>query len=81
MNLLEIKGLTKVFGGLVAVDSLDLAVERGEIVGVIGPNGAGKTTAFNLISGMLPCTRGKTYFKGEAITGLSMHEIAEQGAR
>jgi branched-chain amino acid transport system ATP-binding protein len=79
MKLLETQGLTKAFGGLVAVDGLNLTVDRGEIVGVIGPNGAGKTTVFNLISGMLPCTRGKTYFKGEAITGLSMHEIAARG--
>jgi branched-chain amino acid transport system ATP-binding protein len=79
MKFLETKGLTKAFGGLVAVDDLNLAVDKGEIVGVIGPNGAGKTTVFNLISGMLPCTRGKTYFNGETITGMSMHQIAERG--
>ncbi len=79
MEFLEISGLTKTFGGLVAVDDLHLSVNKGEIFGLIGPNGAGKTTVFNLISGMLPCSRGKTRYKGESITGLSMHQIAAKG--
>ncbi|MBC8077500.1 MAG: ATP-binding cassette domain-containing protein, partial [Chloroflexales bacterium] len=52
MALLEITGLTRAFGGLTAVNRLDLQVERGELVSVIGPNGAGKTTLFNLITGL-----------------------------
>jgi branched-chain amino acid transport system ATP-binding protein len=79
MEFLEISGLTKAFGGLVAVDDLHLTINKGEIFGLIGPNGAGKTTVFNLISGMLPCTRGKTSYKGESITGLTMHQIAAKG--
>ncbi len=79
MSLLEIKGLTKAFGGLVAVKDLDLFVNKGEIVGLIGPNGAGKTTLFSMISGFLPPTRGKIIFKGENIVGLKPYEVARRG--
>jgi len=79
MPLLEIKGLTKAFGGLMAVKDLTLEIQKGEIFGLIGPNGAGKTTVFNLVSGMLPCTRGKIFYDGTLITGLSMHQIARKG--
>jgi len=79
MILLELKGLTKYFGGLAAVDSLDLAVNAGQIVGLIGPNGAGKTTAFSLIAGFLPPTRGSVLFKGEDITNLKPNKIAGKG--
>jgi branched-chain amino acid transport system ATP-binding protein len=79
MALLEIKKLTKAFGGLIAVDDLDLDINKGEIFGLIGPNGAGKTTLFNLISGMLPCTRGRVYYEREDITGLNMYQIAARG--
>jgi branched-chain amino acid transport system ATP-binding protein len=79
MPLLELKGLTKHFGGLPAVNNLDLSIERGEIVGLIGPNGAGKTTVFNVISGYFPPTKGKVLFKGEDITGLKMHQVAQRG--
>ncbi len=77
--LLEVKGLTKSFGGLTAVNALDLSVEKGEIVGLIGPNGAGKTTVFNLIMGTHSPTRGKVIFKGKEITGQKSHAIVRQG--
>ena len=79
MVLLEIRKLTKAFGGLIAVDDLDLDIHKGEIFGLIGPNGAGKTTVFNLVSGMLSCTHGKVSYAGDDITGLHMHQIAARG--
>jgi len=79
MALLEVRGLSKYFGGLAAVDQLDLDVFAGEILGLIGPNGAGKTTFFNLISGFYKPTRGKIIFEGEDITGLKPHQIAKRG--
>lgn len=79
MALLEIKGLTKHFGGLTAVNELDFSVDDGEIVGLIGPNGAGKTTVFNLITGGFPPTDGKIYFRGEDITGLRPDQVAKKG--
>jgi len=68
--ILEVKGLTKHFGGLAAVKNVDFQIKRGEILGLIGPNGAGKTTIFNLISGFLTPDSGEVKFKGERITGL-----------
>ena len=79
MPLLEVKGLTKNFGGLTAVNTLDLSVEKGEIVGLIGPNGAGKTTVFNLIMGTYSPNKGKVVFKGKDITGQKSHVIVSQG--
>lgn len=79
MALLEIRGLTKRFGGLTAVNNLDLTVEEKEIVGLIGPNGAGKSTVFNLISGAHQPTGGRVWFRGEDITGLQPHVIARKG--
>lgn len=79
MSLLEIRKLTKDFGGLRAINELDLDVREGKILGLIGPNGAGKTTLFNVISGFLPPTSGKVMFKGENITGLKPHVIARKG--
>jgi branched-chain amino acid transport system ATP-binding protein len=79
MTLLETQGLSKHFGGLAAVDNLDLSVEAGEIVGLIGPNGAGKTTCFNLLSGFFPPTHGTISFQGENITGLKPHHIVQRG--
>lgn len=64
---LETRGLTQIFGGLVAVDSVDLKIERGSITSVIGPNGAGKTTFFNMIAGIYRPTRGEIWFNGERI--------------
>lgn len=79
MTMLEVKGLTKRFGGLAAVDNFDLSVSEGEIRGIIGPNGAGKTTLFNLISGVFPPTAGEIRFKGEIISGKKPSFIAEKG--
>ncbi len=77
--LLETKELTKNFGGLTAINNLELQVSPGEILGIIGPNGAGKTTLFNLISGFYKPTGGKIVFDGNNIEGLSPHKIAEMG--
>jgi len=79
MALLELKGLTKYFGGLAAVSDLDFSVEDGEIVGLIGPNGAGKTTVFNLISGVFAPTDGEIHFRGEDITGLRPDQVTKKG--
>ncbi|MBZ0124360.1 MAG: ABC transporter ATP-binding protein [Roseovarius sp.] len=79
MALLEIKGLTKRFGGLVAVNNVDLSIERGEIRGIIGPNGAGKTTLFNLVSGALSPTSGTITFDGEVVSGKKPSHIARAG--
>jgi len=79
MALLELRQLTKSFGGLMAVHDLDLDIHKGEIFGLIGPNGAGKTTVFNLVSGMLSSTRGKVSYEGADITGLPMSQIAGRG--
>ncbi len=77
--LLEIKNLTIGFGGLVAIQNLDLIVNPGEIVGLIGPNGAGKTTLFNCISRFYDPNRGAIYFKGRDITRAPSHEIIRFG--
>lgn len=77
--MLEVSGLTKRFGGLVAVDKLDLHVACGELVGLIGPNGAGKTTVFNLLTGFLRPTSGRVTFCGESITGEKPYRIAARG--
>jgi branched-chain amino acid transport system ATP-binding protein len=77
--ILETKGLTKRFGGLVAVNNLDLEVEQGEILGLIGPNGAGKSTVFGLVSGFLPVTSGRVIFDGKDITDHHPYRIARAG--
>ena len=64
-KVLEVQGLTKKFGGLTAVDHVNIHVEKGEIVGLIGANGAGKTTLFNMIAGEFPPTEGKIIFNGK----------------
>lgn len=79
MVILQVKDLTKKFGGLVAVNELNMEVKEGEIVGVIGPNGAGKTTLFNLISGYLKPTRGAIFFRDENITSRRPDIIAKKG--
>lgn len=79
MALLEVRGITKRFGGLVAVDSFSFDVEKGEILGLIGPNGAGKTTAFNVITGFYRPDSGTIRFEGEDITGLKPHKICGKG--
>jgi branched-chain amino acid transport system ATP-binding protein len=67
------------FGGLVAVNALDMSVRRGEIYGLIGPNGAGKTTVFNLLTGVYKPTSGEIYFQGKRIDGLRSYEISRRG--
>ena len=79
MMLLETHGLSKAFGGLRAVEAVDLAIAAGPITGIIGPNGAGKTTFFNLISGALPPTSGRIVFEGEDVTRLTAHQVARRG--
>jgi branched-chain amino acid transport system ATP-binding protein len=79
VKLLELKGVNKFFGKLQAVNGLDLEVEQGEVHSLIGPNGAGKTTVFNLVAGTFPVTSGKIFFKGENITRLQPHKIAQKG--
>ena len=77
--LLEIKALTKLFGGLTALGHLDLHVDEGEIVGLIGPNGAGKTTVFNLITGFIRPTSGQIIFDEKDITSMKPHLVAKLG--
>ncbi|HEU4894361.1 MAG TPA: ATP-binding cassette domain-containing protein, partial [Acidimicrobiia bacterium] len=69
MPLLQIEGLSKAFGGLRAINGLDLHVDEGEIVSVIGPNGAGKTTLFNMITGLYAPDRGDIVFEGRSLVG------------
>ena len=76
---LAIEGLTKAFGGLIAVNKLDLTVGRGEIVGLLGPNGSGKTTALNLISGVLQPNAGQIRFAGHDVAGWPTHRVARLG--
>ncbi len=79
MSLLEVKGVVKRFGGLVAVNDVSFSVDEGERVGLIGPNGAGKTTMFNLISGYYRPDRGRIFFDGRDITGRRPYEITKLG--
>jgi branched-chain amino acid transport system ATP-binding protein len=77
--MLEVKSLTKNFGGLAAVRDLSFKVEKGQIFGLIGPNGAGKTTVFNMINGFYPPTSGEVIYKGEPITGLKPNVVCKKG--
>jgi branched-chain amino acid transport system ATP-binding protein len=79
MALLELQGLTKRFGGLVAVNDVAMQVEPGEVRAVIGPNGAGKSTLFHLITGVVKPTEGSVRFDDEALDGRSAHEICQLG--
>ncbi len=79
MALLEIHNLHKRFGGLKAVDGLELHVAGGEVVSLIGPNGAGKTTIFNLISGLYAPDGGEILFRGRSVAGLQPHEVTARG--
>lgn len=78
-TLLKTTDLTVQFGGLTAVDHVNLEVEEGSITGLIGPNGAGKTTAFNMLSGFLTPTAGRVVFRGTDITGAAPHRLAKLG--
>ena len=77
--MLEVVGLTRRFGGLIAVNNVTLSVAQGEIRGLIGPNGAGKTTMFNLLTGVLRPTAGLVRFEGTNITGESIHRLVRRG--
>ncbi len=77
--ILEIREISKYFGGLAALSDLSFKVKRGTILGLIGPNGAGKTTLFNVVSGFLSPSLGKVYFDGEDITGLRPDQVARRG--
>lgn len=76
---LEITGLTKRFGGLLALNAIDMSVDSGEMVGLIGPNGSGKTTLLNIISGYYEADAGRLAFEGQQILGEPPHELARRG--
>jgi branched-chain amino acid transport system ATP-binding protein len=78
-TLFKVTGLTRNFGGLVAVDDLSFQIEQGEIVSIIGPNGAGKSTVFNLITGFIRPAQGSVRFRGEEIVGDKPFVIAKKG--
>lgn len=77
--ILQVEKLRKAFGGLVAVNDIDLEVEQGTIHAIIGPNGAGKTTFFNALTHLVPADSGRVVFEGEEIQGLPTHRIADIG--
>jgi branched-chain amino acid transport system ATP-binding protein len=79
MSLLEARNVSRLFGRLVAVSGVSLAIEPGEFRAIIGPNGAGKTTFFNLISGLFPPTSGAILFDGEDITGMTPKQRVDVG--
>jgi branched-chain amino acid transport system ATP-binding protein len=79
MPLLEVRNLSKDFGGLRANDTISFALDKDELIGVIGPNGAGKTTLFNCIAGLHPVTAGQIIFDGDDITRLPAFEVARRG--
>ena len=79
MALLDVRNVTKDFGGLRANNHISFAMQKGELLGLIGPNGAGKTTLFNCISGLYPLSSGRILFDGEDITDLKAHEVARRG--
>ncbi len=77
--VLEVKGIERRFGGLVALTGVDLAIQRGEIFGLVGPNGSGKTTMTNAITGFYPPQKGQVLLEGRDITGLAPHKVARLG--
>ena len=77
--VLRVENVTMSFDGFIAIDNVDLTVEKGQMAAIIGPNGAGKSTMFNLITGHLTPTRGKVYFHDQDITGRSPHTICQLG--
>ncbi len=79
MPLLEVEQVAKDFGGVRALDGVDLALEPRQVVGLIGPNGAGKTTLFNVISGVFPPTAGRVRFRGEDLAGLRPDQVCRRG--
>ena len=79
--MLEVRGVSKAFGGLVVADGITFSLERGEALGIIGPNGAGKSTLFNLITGMLRPDRGRILLDGRDITDLAPEDRCRGGNR
>lgn len=79
MNMIEVKGVSKQFGGLAALTDVSFTLSKGEILGLIGPNGAGKTTIFNVINGFYPPTKGDVYLKGEKVSNLKPHVLCRLG--
>jgi branched-chain amino acid transport system ATP-binding protein len=79
VRILEVRGVSKHFGSLAALERVDLAVEEDEILAIIGPNGAGKSTLFNVIAGLVPPTSGVVAYRGRAITGLSPDAVCRLG--
>jgi branched-chain amino acid transport system ATP-binding protein len=77
--ILKVEGMTKQFGGLVAVDKVNFHVNQSEILGIIGPNGAGKSTVLGVISGFYPANEGQVFFEDKDITGLKPHDITKLG--
>jgi branched-chain amino acid transport system ATP-binding protein len=79
MSLIEVRNVSKTFGGLAALSDLSFVLNEGEILGLIGPNGAGKTTMFNVINGFYPPTKGDVYLRDNKITGLKPHVLCKLG--
>jgi len=79
MSLLEVRDLTKYFGGFCAVDRFEFSMSEGEIVGLIGPNGAGKSTFFNLVTGFLTPSKGTVSFLSQAVRGWAPHKVTRLG--
>ena len=77
--ILEVTGLTKRFGGLVAVNNVSFSVQPGEVVGVLGPNGAGKTTLYNLLTGFIPPDEGRVVFQGQEVRGMQPFRVVRLG--
>jgi branched-chain amino acid transport system ATP-binding protein len=79
MDLIEIRDVSKNFGGLAALTHVSFFLKQGEILGLIGPNGAGKTTLFNVVNGFYPPSRGEVFYKSEKISNLKPHQICKLG--
>jgi branched-chain amino acid transport system ATP-binding protein len=79
MSLLQVRQVSKRFGGLAALTAVSYSVEKGEILGLIGPNGAGKTTLFNVVNGFYPPSKGQVFFKEEKISHLQPYQICRRG--
>ncbi len=79
MSLIEVKKVSKQFGGLAALTDVSFVLNKGEILGLIGPNGAGKTTIFNVINGFYPPTKGDVFFKGQKVSNLKPHVLCKLG--
>ena len=77
--LLEVREVTKRFGGLTAVRNVTFSLQRGELTGILGPNGAGKTTLFNVLTGFMPPTSGTVLFNGEPIHRLAPYRVVNRG--